>query len=91
MKKKKKDEGFFDEDDLKDCRRFISGLVAGLITTVLLLGFVVCANRILQLGDASSLTLMQHLRRIQVLVVDTTARWSQEFQSKLAFMLEELL
>lgn len=90
MKKKKKDEGFFDEDDLKDCRRFIAGLVAGLFTTVLLLAFVVFAQRIFQLGGAASFTFVQHLQRIQVLVVDTTVRWGKEFQSKIACIFEEL-
>lgn len=90
MKKKKKDEGFFDEDDLKDCRRFIAGLVAGLFTAVLVLAFVVFAKRIFQLGGVASFTLVEHLQRIQVLVVDTTVRWGKEFQSKVAYIFEDL-
>jgi len=90
MKKKKKDEGFFDEDDLKDCRRFIAGLVAGLFTTVLVLAFVVFAKRIFLLGGAASFTLVQQLQRIQVLFVDATVRWGKEFQTKIACIFEEL-
>lgn len=43
---KKKNDLFLPEEDLADRRRFFSGLVAGLITTVLVLAFFVFARRL---------------------------------------------
>jgi len=83
MKPKKKKQLSLPEEDLIDWRRFFSGLVAGLITTILVLAVVVFAKQIFQLGGAASSAVMQHLQRIQVLLVDTTVRWEREFQNKL--------
>lgn len=88
--KKKKNEEAMEEEDLMDWRRFFSGMVAGILTTLLLLAFVVFARRIFQLGGIASFALMQRLQRIQGILVDTTIRWGKEFQSKVACIFEEL-